>query len=235
MVTCRAAPPSELGNAYVSTVLRKPLGDDERALHVHGGQDHGELLSAVARGEVHLSDGLAEDLGDLANDTVTLQVAVGVVELLEVVDVEHDEAEGGLVAPRPLQLLVEGLLEEMVGEQARHAVRGGLAEETRVLDGDGGEAHDARDVLDVLQAVGLPGAALGQKQDADGALVGSQRHDHVCGKLAEAARPTHVGEIVAKIGEGDLAVLVLVEEGEHGLDGRKARARGPPSSGPCRR
>ncbi len=83
---------------------------------------------------------------------VALHVPVGVVELLEVVDVEHDEAERRLVAPGALHLLLEGLLEEVVRVQAGHAVGGGLAEEVRVLDGDGREARDARDVLDLREA-----------------------------------------------------------------------------------
>ena len=205
--------------------LAQPLRHDERALHVHRGQDHGELLPAVARGKVHLPDRLAEELGDFPDDAVSLQVAVGVVELLEVVDVEHHEAEGRLVAPRSLQLLVEGLLEEVVGEQAGHAVRGGLAEEARVLDGDGGEAHDARDVLDLLQAVGLARAAAGQEEDADGALVRAQRaRSRRCRASARRSTNVLVGEVVAEVGEGDLAVLVLVEEGEQGLEGRKGDA-----------
>ena len=70
--------------------LTHALGQVEGALEVGAGQHHRELLAAVAGGRVDVARALAQDASDLAQHDVALLMAVGVVDALEVVDVEHD-------------------------------------------------------------------------------------------------------------------------------------------------
>ena len=65
---------------------------------VHSGEDEGELFATVAGGEVLFTHIVAEDLGDQAEDFVAGVVAFFLVELAEVVDVDHDHADGAEVA-----------------------------------------------------------------------------------------------------------------------------------------
>ena len=69
------------------------LGQVVGAVEVGAGEDDRELLAAVAGGLVDLARGLAQHPGHLAQDDVALLVAVGVVDVLEVVDVEQHERQ----------------------------------------------------------------------------------------------------------------------------------------------
>ena len=85
--------------------LPDALGEAVRAVEVGLRQRDRHLLAAVARGLVDLARRLAQDARDLAQDHVALHVPVGVVDALEVVDVEHDQAHlvrrsGGRARPR---------------------------------------------------------------------------------------------------------------------------------------
>ncbi len=75
-----------------------PLGRAHGVAAARAGQDHGELLAADARDHVHLADHVGQDLGRLAEHLVTGRVAMAVVELLEVVDVDQEQAEGDVLA-----------------------------------------------------------------------------------------------------------------------------------------
>ena len=67
--------------------------DDAGALRVGVGQQHDELLAAVAADEVARADGLGEDRADGGEDVVAASVPEAVVDLLEVIEVERDCAE----------------------------------------------------------------------------------------------------------------------------------------------
>ena len=71
---------------------RAPARRPRAALRaVDAGEDQGELLPAQAGDDVALADDGAQALGDRAEDLVALAVAVGVVDRLEVVEVERDD------------------------------------------------------------------------------------------------------------------------------------------------
>src|SRR5437588_11857976 len=75
----------------------------QRLAEVAGGKDHAELLAAVAVGDAaaaHLRQARADELEHLVADIVT----VGVVELLEVVDVDHGD---GVALAEAAQALLE--------------------------------------------------------------------------------------------------------------------------------
>ena len=107
------------------------------------GQQHDELLAAVARHDVHRPLLPLEQGGELLEHPVAHQVPVGVVDLLEVVDVDHHAGEhrgvpGGAVHLL-LQLLHQRAAVEAVGERI------GLRQVPHLL-----LAHDR-----VLEVVGL--------------------------------------------------------------------------------
>ena len=80
--------------------------------------DH-ELLAAVARRLVDPARLELEDAADRAQHLVALQVAVGVVDLLEVVDVEHDQRQLVAEALGARRLLLDQLAEAARGWRAR--------------------------------------------------------------------------------------------------------------------
>ena len=82
--------------------------------------DDAEFFAAVAAEQIRGADGAAEDRGDVHQDLVADQVAVGVVDPLEVIEVEHQEAER-LAMPfgegdRVLEFGHEGCVVEHAGE-----------------------------------------------------------------------------------------------------------------------
>ena len=76
-----------------------PVGDLERLLRRRLRQEDRELLAAEARRHVVVAQLLAEDLGDAAQDGVAGEVAVGVVDVAQQVEVGHDQRH------RPLEAL----------------------------------------------------------------------------------------------------------------------------------
>ena len=56
-------------------------------------QNDPEFLATIAAKQVRMADDAAEDAGDMPEHLVAHQVAVGVVDPLEVIEVEHQEAE----------------------------------------------------------------------------------------------------------------------------------------------
>src|SRR5688572_30976052 len=91
--------------------LAEPLGEALRALEIGLRQEDRELLAAVARGKVDLTDGRAQDVGEGLEDVVAGLVAVAVVDLLEVVEVGEDEREAAAEALGARDLSLERLLE----------------------------------------------------------------------------------------------------------------------------
>ena len=89
------------------------------------GQDDRELVAAVARRDVRAAQGRADELRGPGEDAVAEQVAEGVVDELEVVEVEHEHAQRPPRALGPDDLLAEALVHEAVVVEAgeRIAVR----------------------------------------------------------------------------------------------------------------
>jgi len=101
------------------------LGDVQGAGRGRVGQQHEELLAAVAAGEVAGAHAVAERSADGSEDLVTLAMAEQVVDLLEVVQVEH---EGRQRAQRAVGLRdhpLEGVVGGAPVGQARQRVGAG--------------------------------------------------------------------------------------------------------------
>ena len=96
-----------------------PLGDLHRLLGRRLRQEDRELLAAEAGRNVVLPQLGAEDLGDALQDGVAGEMAVGVVDLAEQIEVGHDQRERPLEALCAPELLRERGREVARVEQAR--------------------------------------------------------------------------------------------------------------------
>ena len=94
-----------------STSGAHALGDDERALEVGLRQEDAELVPAEARRHVVLAGRLLERLGDPDQRPVARDVAVGGVDVPEVVDIDHEERHRPVETARATELLAERRLE----------------------------------------------------------------------------------------------------------------------------
>ena len=100
--------PSRRGISQPPDLGADALGAVEGAFEIGSGKHHGQLLAAVARGMVDLARALAQDARDLAQDDVALRMTVCVVDDLEVVEIDEDEAEIAPEAPGALDLTGQG-------------------------------------------------------------------------------------------------------------------------------
>ena len=111
-------------------------------------EEDGELLAAVAGRHVVLADRPGDGLGDRAQDEVADGMPVAVVEALEVVDVDHEDAErviGPPAAGEEAAELVEVAAVRQAGQgvgrrsRLRRPVRIGAVERRRGLDRRAGQ------------------------------------------------------------------------------------------------
>ena len=125
-----------------SATSRAPLG-------VGVGQQHDELVAAVAGDDVVVAQLAAHRLGDRAQDVVPGQVAVLVVDRLEVVEVEQQAGQRGAGAARAGDLLAHAQVQRAVVEQPGQGV--GDRGEAGVLVGLGVAAGGHRERGDRLE------------------------------------------------------------------------------------
>ena len=90
----RRAEPSDGLGFERAELLSDPLGERGRRSEVARRKDHRELLAADSAHDVGLADRGTEHVGDLVEQLVADAVAVDVVHLLEVVEVEHHDGHG---------------------------------------------------------------------------------------------------------------------------------------------
>ncbi len=98
--------------------LHDALGHDLRLIGVRLGKEHGELVSAHSRQDVGLAHAVPERSRDAPEEIVARLVAEGVVDVLEVVQVDHEHRALGSVARHPLHLAGQLLLEAPPVEEA---------------------------------------------------------------------------------------------------------------------
>ena len=97
------------------------------ALEIGVRKDQRQLLATVPRRGVGIAGIFLQNAGYMAEHGVPLRVPVGVVDRLEVVDVEHDQADRVVVAADLLDLGVQKRLEAAVVRKTGQLVRDGLA------------------------------------------------------------------------------------------------------------
>ena len=78
---------------------RGAIADLARLCARHVGEQDDELVAADARDDVDRPDGDREDLGDPAEERIARRVPVGVVHVLEVIDVDGEHARRRLLQP----------------------------------------------------------------------------------------------------------------------------------------
>ena len=88
------------------------------------GEDDDELFTAVARYEIGFSRILTKEVGHGAEHIIPGGMAVCIVVLLEMIDVEEDEGEREVVAGGALELFVEALFEDAPVFETGESVEG---------------------------------------------------------------------------------------------------------------
>ena len=100
----------------------EPFGDDRPAVRVGLRQQHHELLPALPERHVHLAQPDPDPPGELAQHRVPRRVPVRVVDLLEVVEVEHQDGQHPAEPAGPLHLPAQRLPQVTVVPQAGQRV-----------------------------------------------------------------------------------------------------------------
>jgi hypothetical protein len=122
------------------------LGEGERLVDGRVAADQHELFASVAREHVLGPERGCEAPCHLLEDVIAGQVAVGVVDLLEVIDVDEDERQRRLSLRRVVELGRQTVLEVFAVERAREPVANGRIVEASegglFLGGDEREAKD---------------------------------------------------------------------------------------------
>src|SRR5207302_1884837 len=111
-----------------------------------------------------------EALGHLAEDLVAGQVAEAIVDLLEPVEVEHEDGRVGQAAPRLLhgkgKAVAEQQLVGRTGERIVERLVADLVDERRIVERRCRQGGDRVEQGGVLRVEGLHAAALGDDQPA---------------------------------------------------------------------
>ena len=100
----------------------RPSATRHRTVGARPVQEHGELVAAEAGEHVRRAQASLEDRRDAADEAVAGLVAERVVDVLEVVDVDHEHAAGLTLALDEQHLLAELLEEAAAVEQTRQGV-----------------------------------------------------------------------------------------------------------------
>src|SRR5439155_26326727 len=103
-------------------------------------QDY-KLVTAVAKRKIDEAKVLLDDLANFAQQLAANQVAVGVVHLLEAIEVKEDHAEFIAEARRTIDLRIERLIQmprvEQPGAIVGYSQLLNALYRTRIIDGDG--------------------------------------------------------------------------------------------------
>src|SRR5207248_505048 len=81
------------GHAQLFDALANLLREDVRPGRVRFGQQHHELVAAIAGGRINSAHAVSNHRGDGPQDLVAVKVAEAVVDLLEPVEVHHQQSE----------------------------------------------------------------------------------------------------------------------------------------------
>jgi len=190
----------------------EPLCERHRALEVSGGDDDGELLAANAAHDVGRAHRPAEDVGDLEQELVPDPVAVHVVDLLEVVEIEHHEGDRVALRRCPHQLLPEPVVERAVVVEARERVRRGLvlqpSADVCVVDREGGRVPEARRQQELLLAeLRLLADPVDVERPLESAARDERHRDQRLGVHGRARYEPHARVEVCLVREDGLSVL----------------------------
>ena len=123
---------------------------------VGGRQDDRELLASDPADDVAGAHGRTQHVGHLEQELIADPVSVDVVDLLEVVQVEHDQTDRVVLGRRSHELLPHAVVERPVVVEAGQRVRRRLVLECRadvsVVEGERGRVPEARGEEELLLA-----------------------------------------------------------------------------------
>lgn len=197
------------------------LGDPGRARRIGVRQEERELVAAIAEHEVGLPAGPDERGPDRAQQFIAGLMAHRVVDIAEVVEVEHDQPERGAVVDESVQVVLEGPVVEQAGQVVGLRPDLDRPEHLRVLEGDRDLRREQLHEVELLggERVAHPEALDGE--DADGPGSTAQRdddqapvHGAIVG-IAEVVDPLVVAFVL------DIDRLVVFDDpgGDPGLTG----------------
>ena len=158
------------------------LGQDRAFLDVRLGEDEHEFLAAVAADQVRRAQVAGDRLGDPAQDDVAEAVPIGVVDRLEVVDVDEGDRQCSLVASGALDL----------GEEAR---------EQRLAIGHAGQPVDRRPVVGLGHRAG--DRVEGRREPALEAAAGGRHRGRVVARRQALRALDQVGHAEAEVPRHD--------------------------------
>src|SRR5690606_8644806 len=118
----RHAAAAEFGDGGIE-LRRDPVGEDPGALEVRVGQEDEELVAAVAYRKVHRTGLGGEDPAEHAQDLIAGQVAVPVVVVLEIVEIEEEQDQTTAAAGRgelPGEVVLELPAVRQPGQRVGH-------------------------------------------------------------------------------------------------------------------
>lgn len=103
-----------------------PFAQPGSRFDVRFGKDDRKFIPPVAGGDIDEADGLEDEAADLTEDVISLEMAAGVVDCLETVQVDHHEGEGTTVSFGPRKFPLNRVDKVAVVVKSRQAVLFGL-------------------------------------------------------------------------------------------------------------
>ena len=234
MVTAMWSPSKSNGSA--ATRRAEILGHLQRLVAARLGQRQRELLAAVAGEHFLFAHARAHAPRQLLEHVVAGEVPVLVVDLLEVVDVEHHQRQRPLVARAARDLLLEVLDEVALVERLRQTVDDGHAVDLLVVGGlDVAADEELEDRVADLEEIAVTQGVLRDLRVVDVAAVGRAEVLHRPARagardLGVAARHRVAVDLDVAVGaaaDGDLLgageLVALAELGAGRVDEHETR------------
>ncbi len=133
--------PSSAPKLSAAQRVLQALGNHQRLVFAGLRKQHDKFVAAVAKGEINQTQLRLDQISNLGQQSASDQVSLGVVDLLEVIQVDEDHAEFIAEPSRAVDLGFERLVEMPGVEQAGAVVGDGeflnLLDRLGVFDGDG--------------------------------------------------------------------------------------------------
>ena len=171
--------------------LHDPVGRDSGLVGIRLGKEDPELVPAYPREKVRLADAMLHGARHAFEQVVARHVAEGVVDVLEIVQVDHEHGARGAVPRHPLGLTGQFLLETApVGEPGQEVVVDQVLEALRQLPPLG-------DVLD-----------LGDDVEGLSLVVADERHGQLPPEVVAPRMAVALLDLIA----GNPAVEQLAQE-----------------------
>lgn len=153
--------------------LPEALGPALRLLPLCFRQNDHKLLAAEPPQNIHAAQACPAGFGDCVKHKVPGAMAVLVVDMLEVIEIEQNHAQRPPVAPRPCHLGVEAMVQPPPAQRAGQAVGGGELAQFDAIHGHAGQVRKRCHLR--ARGAAWPGVDGAQRADAV-AVAHAQRH-----------------------------------------------------------